>query len=77
MRQLATIAVVLLLGVIPFRAANQPPSNEDQQLANLVKELQVQNAAMAENQAAIEVKLASVAEAVRQARILAGRGGRR
>ncbi len=76
MKQLATIAVVLLVGVLPFRAANQPPSNEDQQLANLVKELQIQNAAMAENQAAIEAKLGTVAEAVRQARILASRGGR-
>jgi type II secretory pathway component PulM len=76
MKQLATIAVVLLLGVLPFRAANQPPSKDDQELASLLKELQVQNAAMAQNQAAIEAKLATVAEAIRQARVLASRGVR-
>jgi hypothetical protein len=40
-----------------------------------VKTLQAQNVAMAQNQAAIEAKLASVGEAVRQARIFTtGRG---
>lgn len=51
------------------------PTTSNQQIARAVKELQEQQAAIAQNQAKIEEKLAVVAEAVRQARIFASRGG--
>lgn len=52
------------------------PQPQDQQAAALVKEIQAQHAKMAENQAALEAKLATIAEAVRLARIYSSRGGR-
>ncbi len=75
MKQLAVILAISLFGVLPFRAAQPTAANPDDQLAALVKEVQAQNAAMAENQAAIEARLATLAEAVRLARIYASRGG--
>ncbi len=53
------------------------PANaqQDQQIIALAKELQVQQAAIAENQAKIEAKLAALAEALRIARIYTSRSG--
>jgi hypothetical protein len=50
-------------------------SERDQQaVAALTKELQGQQATIADNQAKIDAKLATIAEAVRQAKIYASRG---
>lgn len=57
-------------GQVPTAQAQQ-----DQQTAALVRELQTQQLAIAENQAKIEAKLASVAEALRLARIYSSRAG--
>lgn len=45
-----------------------------QQIVALTKEVQSQQTAIAENQTKINEKLAAVAEAIRQAKIYAGRG---
>lgn len=75
MKTTVLTALALLTCVAPFRAA-EPNAAQDQQLAALVKEIQTQQAKMAENQAAIDAKLASVGEAVRLARIYVTRGGK-
>jgi len=76
MKQLAAVALISLFAVLPFRGAEPTAAKQDEQLAALVKELQAQNAAISQNQVAIEAKLATVAETVRIARIYASRAGR-
>jgi len=76
MKHLAAITLISLFAVLPFRGAEPTAAKQDEQLAALVKELQAQNAAISQNQGAIEAKLATVAETVRIARIYASRGGR-
>ncbi len=76
MKKLAAIALISLCAVLPFRGAEPTAAGQDEQLAALVKELQAQNAAIAENQEAIEAKLTTIAETVRVARIYASRAGR-
>ena len=57
--------------------AQAPQLNPDQasNRSRAFKEVQAQQAAMAENQAKIDEKLATLAETVRVARIYASRGG--
>lgn len=76
MKQLAAIVAFSLFGVLPFRGAEPLAADQNVQLAALIKEIQAQNVAMAQNQAAIEAKLATVAESVRLARIYTSRAGR-
>lgn len=68
----AACLLVLSGGV---RAADSGNAQEDQLLA-AIKQIQTQQAQIAENQAKIEEKLASVGEAVRVARIYSSRSGR-
>ena len=56
----------------PNAAAQQ---QQDQQIIALAKELQAQQAVIAENQAKIDAKLVAVAEALRVARIYSSRSG--
>jgi len=70
----AVVILLLLLGV--SGPAQTPVGSNEQQLLVLVKEVQTQQAQIASNQAKIEAKVAEVAEAVRVARIFAGRGGK-
>ena len=72
----ALIATSLIGAVITAPAAEPVKENEreQQQLVALAKEVQAQQAAIADNQAKIDAKLAGIAEALRQARIYAGRG---
>jgi hypothetical protein len=65
------------LALVPLASAQTaaPASPQDQQMLALVKEVQAQQALMAENQAKIEAKLVTVAEAVRIARIYSSRSG--
>jgi uncharacterized coiled-coil protein SlyX len=69
MKQLAVIIAISLSAASRFSAAEPTAATQDQQIIALVKTLQTQNVAMAQNQAAIEAKLASVGEAIRQARV--------
>ncbi len=55
--------------VMSFSAAQTPDTNQEQKLLALIKEVQTQQAQLAENQAKIEEKLAEVAETIRTARI--------
>ena len=59
------------LGVacITLGIAQTPDANQNQQLLALVKEVQTQQAQMAENEKKIEEKLTNLEEAIRTARI--------
>jgi hypothetical protein len=59
----------------PNAAAAAAAAAQDQQIAAIARELQAQQAVIAENQAKIEAKLAALGEAVRVARIYSSRGG--
>ena len=69
-----------LLGALALLATSlgaQSPATADQkQLEGLLKVVQAQQVQIAENQAKIDAKLVTLAEAIRIARIYAGRGGR-
>ena len=60
--------------VVSFSAAQTPDANQEQKLLALIKEVQTQQAQLAQNQTKIEEKLAEVAETVRSARIYSKRG---
>jgi len=71
------LLVLLLPGtllVMSFSAAQTPDANQEQKLLALIKEVQTQQAQLAQNQTKIEEKLAEVAETVRSARIYSKRG---
>jgi len=71
------LLVLLLAGtllVMSFSAAQTPDANQEQKLLALIKEVQTQQAQLAQNQTKIEEKLAEVAETVRSARIYSKRG---
>jgi hypothetical protein len=67
----ALLVSVTLLGVSAGFA--QTPDAKNEQLLALIKELQAQQAQIAENQTKLEAKLADVAEAIRVARIYSKR----
>jgi hypothetical protein len=73
MTRILLLTVVVVASMTPLRA--QTPVIADQQLLAFVKEIQSQQAQITENQAKIEEKLASIAEAVRVARIYSSRSG--
>jgi septal ring factor EnvC (AmiA/AmiB activator) len=60
--------------MMSFSAAQTPDANQEQKLLALIKEVQTQQAQLAQNQTKIEEKLAEVAETVRSARIYSKRG---
>jgi hypothetical protein len=70
----------LLLGAFALLAASiagqSPVPDEPTQVQALVKEVQAQQIQLADNQARIDEKLATLAEAIRLAKIYASRGGR-
>jgi len=72
-----TTALSVLLTCIVLRGvdAADPANALDQQVAAAIKEIQAQQATIAENQTKIDAKLATVGEAVRIARIYSSRGG--
>lgn len=53
-----------------------PTADEREKLNALIQEIQVQQTTIAENQAKLEEKLATLGETIRQARIYSSRGGR-
>jgi hypothetical protein len=77
MKILPGLIVCCVLGAAVCAPAAEPSkeSERDQQaVVALTKELQTQQAAIADNQTKIDAKLATLAEAVRQAKIYASRG---
>ena len=67
------ILLGLFLLVASWSVAQTPEANEEQKLLALIKDVQIQQAQLAENQGKIEEKLAAVTETVRTARIYAKR----
>ena len=65
------------LALAPLGSAQTaaPASPQEQQLLAALKDVQAQQTAIAENQAKIEAKLVTVAEAVRIAKIYSSRSG--
>lgn len=79
MKRIATAALALLCASAFLSTAAEPAremSPQEQQAVRLIKEIQEQQATIAANQAQIDQKLATLAEAIRQARIFASRGGK-
>jgi uncharacterized protein YlxW (UPF0749 family) len=70
----ALLLVATLFTVSPTVAQAPADTNQEPRLLALIKEVQTQQAQLAENQAKIEEKLAAVSESVRTARIYAKRG---
>lgn len=76
MKFLPALIASCLLALATSAPAAEPPKEserEQQQLLALVKEVQTQQTAIAENQTKIDAKLAAIAEALRQARIYSSR----
>jgi ABC-type transporter MlaC component len=73
----ALIAIFSLAMLLAAPAAEAPDPNrqQEQQVLAVAKEVQAQQAAIAENQAKMDAKLATIAESLRVARIYATRGG--
>ena len=79
MKTLSALFTALVLGTaIPASAAEPAKESErdQQQLAALAKEVQGQQAAIAENQTKIDAKTVTIAEALRLAKIYASRSGK-
>ncbi len=57
-------------------SAQSPTPSDDKELQALLKEVQAQQAVIADNQAKIDAKLVTLGEAIRIARIYSSRGGR-
>jgi hypothetical protein len=66
----------LVTVLVTAGSAQNAPTGNEQRLLVLVQQVQAQQAQIIDNQEKIDGKLAEVNEAVRLARIFAGRGGR-
>ena len=76
MKTLPVLIAAFLFALLINAPAAEPPKDnqrEQQQLLALAKEVQTQQAAIAENQTKIDAKMAVIAEALRQARIYSSR----
>jgi hypothetical protein len=69
------LALFALAAPEPISGQNLPVDS-DAQLKALIAELTAQNAQLAKNQEEMDAKIDQIAEAVRQARIFAARGGK-
>ena len=79
MKTLFALCTAVLLGGVVSNSGAEPSKDSDreqQQVAALAKEIQAQQAAIAENQTKIDAKLTTIAETLRLARIYAGRVGK-
>jgi hypothetical protein len=78
MKRLSALTTFFSLALLVAAPAAEAPSASQQQALQVLavaKEVQSQQAAIAENQAKIDAKLATIAEAIRIARIYSARGG--
>ena len=79
MKKFSALIIICLSGAVVAASAAEPAKDADrdqQQLAALTKEIQGQQTAMADNQAKIDAKMATIAEALRLAKIYASRSGK-
>ena len=79
MKRLPVLTAFCSLSLLVAAPATEAPTASRQQVEQVLavaKEVQVQQAAIAENQAKIDAKLATIAENIRVARIYSSRGGR-
>jgi hypothetical protein len=79
MKFLPALIATCLLGLLVSSPAAEPSKEterEQQQVLALAKEVQNQQAVIADNQTKIDAKMATIAEALRLARIYSSRGGR-
>jgi hypothetical protein len=74
-RLAAAILLVAFASALPL-AAQAPNPADEEKLVALVKEVQTQQALLADNQTKIESKLAALAETIRTARLFAGKAGK-
>ena len=75
MKRLPALTAIFFLALLVAAPAAEAPDASQQQVLAVAKEVQAQQAAIAENQAKMEAKLATIAESLRVARIYATRGG--
>jgi uncharacterized protein YlxW (UPF0749 family) len=76
MKILSAFITISLIGVFVNARAAEPAKDlerDQQQVAALAKEVQAQQATIADNQKKMDEKLAAIAEALRQARIFSTR----
>ncbi|HET7512190.1 MAG TPA: hypothetical protein VFJ88_05455 [Chthoniobacterales bacterium] len=73
MKKLSLLGALVLLAT--SIDAQSPATDDQQQLSLLLAEVQAQQSQIAANQAQIDSKLATLAEAIRVARIYASRSG--
>jgi uncharacterized protein YlxW (UPF0749 family) len=77
MKTLSAFLAICALAIAASLSAAEPSKDSDreqQQVAALAKEVQAQQTAIADNQKKIDEKTAAIGEALRVARIYAGRG---
>jgi hypothetical protein len=72
-RILTALVLSAVLLTISFTDAQTPDANQEQRLLALIKEVQTQQAQLAENQAKIEEKINLIEETVHDARIYSKR----
>ena len=72
-RLLTALVLPAVLLTISFSGAQTPDANQEQRLLALIKEVQVQQAQLAENQAKIEEKINELEETIRDARLYSKR----
>ncbi len=77
MKHFLIIATVLYVGAVGSVSAEPPASPQSaQQTLQLMKDIQAQQAAIAENQAKIDAKIAALGEQIQVAKVFASRAGR-
>jgi hypothetical protein len=72
-RTLIALLLPAVLVTISFSSAQTPDANQEQRLLALIKEVQTQQAQLAENQAKIEQKINELEEKLHDARIYSKR----
>ena len=70
---LITFSISAAMLILPLSVAQTPNSTDQERILALIKEVQIQQAQIVDNQAKIETKLADLAETIRVARIHAAR----
>jgi hypothetical protein len=80
MKRLSALTAFFFLALLVAAPAAEAPSAGQQQVQQVLavaREVQVQQAAIAENMVKIDAKLATIAEALHTARIYSSRGGKK
>ena len=76
MKILLSFVLAISMLLITSGSAQNSAAENEQRLLALVQQVQAQQTQIAANQDKIDTKLVEVSEAIRLARIFAGRGGR-